>query len=238
MLQLFLLSVYYGGGPGWWPVRSGLTGCAHLGVVPHTTWKPGVGFWGFPLARWLPTPDFGTCCRRRCDAVFLSATFPVSIMPWSCNVTTAWISSLRFRAYRPARRPWHCYGGVRPLRRGLPVIGHRWPYLRPRRPATLGRMFNVLGHPIDGGGSVTAELHPIHVQSPPITARSWSQQAFVTGNKAIDLLTPIPEAARSASWRCRCGKMLLMIELMSQHHPPALRDRPVCRGGGAQPRGE
>ncbi len=67
------------------PVRSGL-GLRAPGVVPHTTWKPDVGFWGFPCEVALPTPDSGTCCRRslwmQCSSGDLST---VSIMFRSCN---------------------------------------------------------------------------------------------------------------------------------------------------------
>ena len=57
--------------------------------------------------------------------------------------------------------------------------------------ATLGRLFNVLGEPIDGQPMPDwVERHPIHVTSPPLSEQRVVIEPFVTGIKAIDLLRP------------------------------------------------
>ncbi len=138
-------------------------------------------------------------------------------MPWSCNVTTGPDLVVEVQEHiDPHAVRGIAMGSTTGLRRGLPVIDTGGPISVPVGPATLGRMFNVLGHSIDGGGSVTAELHPIHVQSPPITAQLVAGEAFVTGIKAIDLLTPYPRGGKIGLFGgAGVGKTLLMIELMS-----------------------
>src|SRR5262249_39156098 len=56
---------------------------------------------------------------------------------------------------------------------------------------TLGRVFNLLGEPIDGRGPVHAtEFRPIHREPPPFAELSPKSEVFETGIKVIDLLTP------------------------------------------------
>ncbi len=210
--------VYYGGGPGWWPVRSGLDRVRAPGVVPHTTWKPDVGFWGFPCEVALPTPGL----LARVVGVVVDAVFPSGDLPSIHNALVVQrddgpdlVVEVQEHIDPHAVRGI-AMGSTTGLRRGLPVIDTGGPISVPVGPATLGRMFNVLGHSIDGGGSVTAELHPIHVQSPPITAQLVAGEAFVTGIKAIDLLTPYPRGGKIGLFGgAGVGKTLLMIELMS-----------------------
>src|ERR1051326_6064996 len=54
------------------------------------------------------------------------------------------------------------------LRRGLEVVNTGAPISVPVGPPTLGRLFNVLGEPIDGKGDVTAERYPIHRPAPSL----------------------------------------------------------------------
>ncbi len=99
------------------------------------------------------------------------------------------------------------------LRRGLAVVNTDSPIRVPVGPATLGRMFNVLGQPIDGGPPVSAEeLRPIHVASPPLRDQRPVGRPFVTGIKAIDLLTPYPRGGKVGLFGgAGVGKTLLMI---------------------------
>jgi F-type H+/Na+-transporting ATPase subunit beta len=105
--------------------------------------------------------------------------------------------------------------GTAGLRRGLRVTDTGQPIMVPVGPGTLGRMFNVLGEPIDGGDSVVGERHPIHVPSPPMRDQQVVTDVFVTGIKALDLLTPYPEGGKIGLFGgAGVGKTLLMIELM------------------------
>ncbi len=102
------------------------------------------------------------------------------------------------------------------LRRGLPVYDSGQPIRVPVGPATLGRMFNVLGQPIDGLPPVEAgELRVIHTPSPPLREQRLVAEAFVTGIKAIDLLTPYPRGGKIGLFGgAGVGKTMLMLELM------------------------
>lgn len=102
------------------------------------------------------------------------------------------------------------------LRRGLPVLDTGQPIRVPVGRATLGRMFNVLGRPIDGQPAPTAiEERPIHRQSPPLAEQQVVVKPFVTGIKAIDLLTPYPVGGKIGLFGgAGVGKTMLIIELI------------------------
>ncbi|MDY0019269.1 MAG: F0F1 ATP synthase subunit beta [Anaerolineae bacterium] len=107
-------------------------------------------------------------------------------------------------------------GSTAGLRRGLTVLDTGAPICVPVGRSTLGRMFNVLGQPIDGVGSLDqAEQKPIHVVSPPLLEQRVVVEPFVTGLKAIDLLTPYPRGGKIGLFGgAGVGKTMLMIELM------------------------
>jgi len=107
-------------------------------------------------------------------------------------------------------------GGTAGLRRGLPVRDTGQPIRVPVGRATLGRMFNVLGQPLDGLPALAQlERHPIHVASPPLYEQRVASEPFVTGLKAIDLLTPYPRGGKIGLFGgAGVGKTMLMIELM------------------------
>ncbi len=102
------------------------------------------------------------------------------------------------------------------LRRGLPVRDTGQPIRVPVGRATLGRMFNVLGQPLDGlPAPAQMERHPIHAASPPLDEQRVISEPFVTGLKAIDLLTPYPRGGKIGLFGgAGVGKTVLMIELM------------------------
>ena len=84
-------------------------------------------------------------------------------------------------------------GSTAGLRRGLPAIDAGEPITVPVGSEILGRMFNILGEPIDDGPHIQAvERHPIHAASPPLSEQRIVVEPFITGIKAIDLLTPYP----------------------------------------------
>lgn len=104
------------------------------------------------------------------------------------------------------------------LRRGLTVMDTGHPIRVPVGPATLGRVFNVLGVPIDGlPDPEVLDRAPIHTDSPPLREQRVAATPFVTGLKAIDLLTPYPRGGKIGLFGgAGVGKTMLMIELM--HH--------------------
>jgi F-type H+-transporting ATPase subunit beta len=107
-------------------------------------------------------------------------------------------------------------GSTAGLRRGLPVIDTGEPILVPVGPKTLGRLFNVLGEPIDARGPVeAADLMPIHRTPPPLDAQVVTREIISTGIKAIDLLTPYPKGGKVGLFGgAGVGKSVLMLELM------------------------
>jgi len=107
-------------------------------------------------------------------------------------------------------------GSTAGLRRGLPVLDTGHPIHVPVGRATLGRMFNVLGQPIDGQTEIKwARKRPIHAPSPPLAEQRVVVEPFVTGIKPIDLLTPYPRGGKIGLFGgAGVGKTLLMIELM------------------------
>ena len=106
--------------------------------------------------------------------------------------------------------------GTAGLRRGLSVLDMGQPIHVPVGQATLGRMFNVLGQPIDGQPALqNAQLRTIHAGSPPLCDQRIVVAPFVTGIKAIDLLTPYPQGGKIGLFGgAGVGKTMLMIELM------------------------
>ena len=107
-------------------------------------------------------------------------------------------------------------GSTAGLRRGLPIIDTGQPIRVPVGRATLGRLFNVLGEPIDGQLMPDwVERRPIHVTSPPLSEQRVVVEPFVTGIKAIDLLIPYPRGGKIGLFGgAGVGKTMLMIELM------------------------
>ena len=102
------------------------------------------------------------------------------------------------------------------LRRGLSVVDTGRPIQVPVGRAVLGRMFNVLGQPIDGQSPpAEVQYHPIHAASPPLHEQQVVVKPLVTGLKAIDLLTPYPQGGKiGLMGGAGVGKTMLIIELM------------------------
>ena len=102
------------------------------------------------------------------------------------------------------------------LYRGLPVEDTGYPIRVPVGQQTLGRMFNVLGSPIDGKPPPEeVDLAPIHAKSPSLLKQRVVVTPFITGIKAIDLLTPYPQGGKIGLFGgAGVGKTILMIELM------------------------
>ena len=103
------------------------------------------------------------------------------------------------------------------LRREMTVIDLEKPIEVPIGRQTLGRLFNILGQPIDGKAPLeTEQVSPIHRKAPAINEQVISRQMIVTGIKAIDLLTPYPKGGKVGLFGgAGVGKTVLMLELMN-----------------------
>ena len=84
--------------------------------------------------------------------------------------------------------------------------------------ATLGRVFNLIGEPIDGRGPVEAdEYWPIHRDAPPLTDLSTKTELFETGIKVIDLLTPFVRGGKAGLFGgAGLGKTVILTELIAR----------------------
>lgn len=102
------------------------------------------------------------------------------------------------------------------LQRGVPATATGAPIMVPVGPATLGRIFNVLGQPIDEMGEVKAELHyPIHRLAPSFAEQSTSTEIFETGIKVIDLIAPFTKGGKTGIFGgAGVGKTVVIMELI------------------------
>jgi F-type H+-transporting ATPase subunit beta len=83
---------------------------------------------------------------------------------------------------------------------------------------TLGRVFNLLGEPIDGRGPVeTKERWPIHREPPPLVDLSAKTELFETGIKVVDLLTPFVRGGKAGLFGgAGLGKTVILTELIAR----------------------
>src|SRR5262249_51123404 len=89
-------------------------------------------------------------------------------------------------------------GSTDGLVRGMKVIDTGGPVKVPVGKETLGRVFNLLGDPIDGRGPVNAaEFRPIHRDPPDFSELSSKTEMFETGIKVMDLLTPLVRGGKA-----------------------------------------
>ncbi len=109
-------------------------------------------------------------------------------------------------------------GSTDGLIRGEDVIDTGAPLSVPVGPATLGRVFNLLGEPIDNRGPVeTKERWPIHRDAPAVTELSTKTELFETGIKVIDLLTPFVRGGKAGLFGgAGLGKTVILTELIAR----------------------
>ncbi len=90
------------------------------------------------------------------------------------------------------------------------------PISVPVGPNTLGRMFDVLGKPIDGQPEPQSDQRwPIHREAPPFEEQSVAEEQFETGIKVIDLLCPFPRGGKIGLFGgAGVGKTVLIMELI------------------------
>ena len=106
--------------------------------------------------------------------------------------------------------------GSEGLRRGMEVTADGCGIRVPVGEATLGRMFNVLGEPIDGKGEVNAqERWEIHRKAPSFEEQSPAVEVLETGIKVIDLLEPYSKGGKIGLFGgAGVGKTVLIQELI------------------------
>lgn len=102
------------------------------------------------------------------------------------------------------------------LARGAAVVATGAPISVPVGKKTLGRMFNVVGEPIDGKGSVgVTKTYPIHRPAPTLREQSGKQEVLETGIKVIDLIAPFVKGGKVAIFGgAGVGKTVLIQELI------------------------
>ncbi|MDY4157478.1 MAG: F0F1 ATP synthase subunit beta [Faecalibacterium sp.] len=108
-------------------------------------------------------------------------------------------------------------GATEGIQRGLKVINTGAPIQVPVGPEVLGRMFNVLGQPIDEAGDFTPkQTHSIYNDPPKFQEQSTKAEIFETGIKVIDLLCPYIKGGKVGLFGgAGVGKTVLIQELMN-----------------------
>ena len=103
------------------------------------------------------------------------------------------------------------------LTRGAKVTATGAPISVPVGEATMGRMFNVVGDPIDGGAELPdVERMPIHRDPPPLVDQSNKTEILETGIKVIDLIAPIAKGGKVGLFGgAGVGKTVLIQELIN-----------------------
>lgn len=116
-------------------------------------------------------------------------------------------------------------GETQGLKRGIEVVSLNEPIMVPVGEATLGRVFNVLGEPIDSKGPVSKDTlrSSIHKAPPSFVKQSSHTEILETGMKVIDLLCPFPKGGKIAIFGgAGVGKTVVVKELIrnvaSVHH--------------------
>ncbi|NJL61949.1 MAG: F0F1 ATP synthase subunit beta [Methylacidiphilales bacterium] len=103
------------------------------------------------------------------------------------------------------------------LVRGMEALDQGAPISVPVGKATLGRIFNVLGEPVDNRGPVNnTETLPIHRPAPKFTELETKPSVFETGIKVVDLLTPYRRGGKIGLFGgAGVGKTVIMMELIN-----------------------
>ncbi len=102
------------------------------------------------------------------------------------------------------------------LRRGMGVVNTGQPIMVPVGEATLGRVLNVLGEPVDEAGPVeTDERMPIHRPPPSYEEQATAVEILETGIKVIDLIMPIAKGGKIGLFGgAGVGKTVTLMELI------------------------
>ena len=103
------------------------------------------------------------------------------------------------------------------LKRGVEAVDLGSPITVPVGTPTLGRIFNVIGEPVDQQGDVSlAETLPIHREAPAFTELDTKPSIFETGIKVVDLLAPYRRGGKIGLFGgAGVGKTVLIMELIN-----------------------
>ncbi|MBN1436525.1 MAG: F0F1 ATP synthase subunit beta [Sedimentisphaerales bacterium] len=109
-------------------------------------------------------------------------------------------------------------GATDGLTRGMTVLDTGDAVTVPVGPETLGRVFNLLGEPVDNRGPVDAkERRPIHCEPPEFTELTANSEMFETGIKVIDLLCPLVRGGKCGLFGgAGVGKTVVIQELIAR----------------------
>ena len=110
-----------------------------------------------------------------------------------------------------------CMGSTEGLKRGYEVSDTGAAISMPVGEATMGRIFNVVGDPVDERGPVVTEKrYPIHRAAPPLVDQSTSPQVLTTGIKVIDLICPFLKGGKVGAFGgAGVGKTVVIMELIN-----------------------
>ncbi len=102
------------------------------------------------------------------------------------------------------------------LQRGVPAQRTGAPIQVPVGEVTLGRIFNVLGEPVDNKGPVNAsQFYPIHRPAPSFADQSTRVEVFETGLKVVDLIAPFTKGGKTGIFGgAGTGKTVIIMELI------------------------
>lgn len=103
------------------------------------------------------------------------------------------------------------------LKRGLDVADTGEPISMPVGEGVMGRVFNVIGEPVDERGPVpTVKRYPIHRAAPTLVDQATSPQVLVTGIKVIDLICPFLKGGKVGAFGgAGVGKTVVIMELIN-----------------------
>ena len=103
------------------------------------------------------------------------------------------------------------------LKRGYEVIDTGQVISMPVGDGVMGRVFNVIGEPVDERGPVTVEkYYPIHRPAPPLVDQTTSPQVLTTGIKVIDLICPFLKGGKVGAFGgAGVGKTVVIMELIN-----------------------
>lgn len=107
-------------------------------------------------------------------------------------------------------------GPTENVARGMEVIDLGEPITVPVGPETLGRLFNILGEPLDEKGPVNGKLRrPVHCKPPAFKEQSTKVEILETGIKVIDLIAPIMKGGKVGLFGgAGVGKTVVVMELI------------------------
>lgn len=103
------------------------------------------------------------------------------------------------------------------LQRGMPVKDTGNPIMMPVGEASLGRVLNVVGKPVDGLGDIDrSKMRSIHKPAPAFINQDTSVRVLETGVKVIDLLVPFPRGGKMGMFGgAGVGKTVIMMEMVN-----------------------